>query len=331
MKSGATDYLTKSNLSAEALFHAIRFAVTLKRQEDLRRHAEEELKKSHADLTEAHAELKQSLDKLHNAQDQIVRSEKLASVGRLAAGVCHEILNPLNIISGHVQAMSLERGEDPGLMEDFDSIMEEIGRIEKITNGLPKLSRKDDIELKVADINEELESVLALTEREMELKAIEVVRSFAVGLPNFKFDANRLRQVFLNLINNARYAMPKGGVFTVTTELMAELKEGDGYVPIDPLSGADHGRNPYLRIRFTDTGTGIKKKNLSKLFEPFFTTKPEDKGTGLGLSICYSIIEKHNGKLEVESEYGKGSTFTVELPVHCAVEPQISSLHKEDI
>ncbi len=322
MKSGATDYMTKNNLSAETLFHSIRHATNLKKEEDLRKRAEAELRKSHEDLTQANEKLKQSLDKLQNAQDQIVRSEKLASVGRLAAGVCHEILNPLNIISGHVQALSLERENDKPLMEDFVSVMEEIQRIEKIIGGLLKFSRKDEMVIKPADINEELDSVLSLTEKDMLIHGIRVIRDYFAESPNIKFDANRMRQVFLNLINNARHAMEKGGTLTVSTRIILEKNEGGKKikVPIDPESPDLKGGTLYLQIRFADTGTGIRKENLNKLFEPFFTTKPEDQGTGLGLSICYSIIEKHLGSLEVESEYGQGSTFIIELPINSSLE-----------
>ncbi len=321
MKSGATDYLTKNNLSAENLFKSIRHATKLKKEEDLRKRAEEELRKSHDGLTQAHEELKQSLDKLQNAQDQIIRSEKLASVGRLAAGVCHEILNPLNIISGHIQALTLERDNDPSLMEDFESVMEEIQRIEKIISGLLKFSRKEEMVFKPADINAELESVLALTEKEMLLGGIQVVREFDVALPEFKFDANRMRQVFLNLINNARHAMDKGGTLTVSTQIILIKTEGGKTfkMPFNPESSDEAGATPFLKIQFADTGKGIHQENLNKLFEPFFTTKPEDQGTGLGLSICYSIIEKHSGNLEVESVFGKGAIFTIELPIHNSV------------
>ncbi len=322
MKSGAMDYMTKNNLSAETLFQSIRHATKLKIEEDLRKHAEEELRKSHDDLTKAHEELKQSHGKLQNAQDQIIRSEKLASVGRLAAGVCHEILNPLNIISGHIQALTLERDNDQPLIDDFESVMEEIQRIEKIISGLLKFSRKDELVFKHADINEELDSVLALTEKEMLIHGVQVVRDYTALPHNIKFDANRMRQVFLNLINNARHAMDKGGTLTVNTRMILEKLEGGkkSKVPVDPESPDFSGGTPYLQIRFSDTGTGIRKENLNKLFEPFFTTKPEDQGTGLGLSICYSIIEKHLGNLEVESEFGKGSIFIIELPINSSLE-----------
>ncbi len=331
MKSGATDYLTKHRLTPDNLFHSIRFAVQLKKEEDLRKRAEEELKKSNDDLKRINAELQASMEKLTKAQDQIVQSEKLASVGRLAAGVCHEILNPLNIISGHVQALSLERPEDQGLAEDLQSIMEEINRIEKIISGLLKFSRKEAMVFKLTHMNDELESVLSITEREMQLDGLGVVRKFAEGLPPLKVDADRLRQVFLNLINNARYAMSPGGTLTVTTRLMKDQNQSGQTVriPIDPRKDPVQGEDTWVRIEFADTGTGIAKEHLDKLFEPFFTTKPEDKGTGLGLSVCYSIIEKHGGSLSVESEEGLGATFIIDLPVHCSIPSESLIVNEE--
>jgi two-component system NtrC family sensor kinase len=316
MKSGATDYRTKGSLTSESLFQSIRFAVQLRKEEERRQQAEEQLKEYNQELTRANSELQVSMKKLQTAQDQILRSEKLASIGRLAAGVCHELLNPLNIISGHVQALLLERQQDEGLNNDLESIMEEIGRIEKIVGGLLKFSRKEDIELTYVDINEELESVLSIMEKNMQIDNVQVVRDFGSDLPAIKIDANRMRQVFLNLTNNARHAMARGGALTVSTETYVkkqkqnrrktDLTASPNTIPVIQES--------FIRIKFADTGTGIKEEDMVKLFDPFFTTKPEDQGTGLGLSVCYTIVEKHSGTIEVESKPGEGATFIIDLP-----------------
>ena len=256
------------------------------------------------------------MKKLQNAQDQILRSEKLASIGRLAAGVCHELLNPLNIISGHVQALLLEREQDEDLNQDLESIMEEIGRIEKIVGGLLKFSRKEDMELTYVDINEELESVLSIMEKDMQIDNVQVVRDFCSNLPTIKIDANRMRQVFLNLTNNARHAMERGGILTVTTDTyVKKQKQNRRKTDLNtPPEAIPVIQEKFIRIKFTDTGTGIKKEDMVKLFDPFFTTKPEDQGTGLGLSVCYTIIEKHSGTIEVESKHGEGAAFIIDLP-----------------
>lgn len=326
MKSGATDYLTKGNLTSESLTKSIRHAIQFHKEAERRKHTEEMLKKSHLELTVAHKELQASLNKLTTAQNQILRSEKLAGVGRLAAGVCHEILNPLNIISGHTQALQMERGEDRNLQEDLGSISEEIHRIEKIISGLLKFSRKRDVDLKNADINAELESVLSIVEGEMGLEGIEVVREFSPDLPKLLLDADRMRQVFLNIANNAKYAMQGGGKFTVRTELCDTMNSSFSDFETNP---ADQEKDRTLKISFSDTGTGIKKEHLDQIFDPFFTTKPEDKGTGLGLSVCHSIIEKHGGILEAESDGKNGTTFIIELPLN---QPQENAFqnHIED-
>lgn len=316
MKAGATDYRTKGNLTSESLFQSIRFAIQLRKEEERRKQAEDQLKKYNTELTRANNELQTSMQKLQSAQDQILRSEKLASIGRLAAGVCHELLNPLNIISGHVQALMLEREQDEALQLDLESIMEEIGRIEKIVGGLLKFSRKEDMEFTFVDINEELESVLSIMEKDMQIDNVRVVRNFDFELPNIKIDANRMRQVFLNLTNNARHAMVRGGFLTVSTETyVKEVKQNrrksDAEAPAEEIPVL---QEQFIRISFNDTGTGIKKEDMVKLFDPFFTTKPEDQGTGLGLSVCYTIIEKHSGTIEVESVYGQGATFIINIP-----------------
>jgi two-component system NtrC family sensor kinase len=312
MKSGATDYLTKDKMTSESLTKSIRHAIQLHQEGRRRKHTEAMLKQSHQDLMESHSALQSSLNKLTTAQNQILRSEKLAGIGRLAAGICHEILNPLNIISGYSQTLQMERKDDLDLQEDLKSITEEIHRIEKIISGLLKFSRKRDVDLKYAKINEELESVLSIVEGEMSTEGITVVREFASDLPTLLLDTDRMRQVFLNIINNAKYAMAGGGHLTVRTGVNAPI-DSSGFAPENgPLNGK---KDQTMKISFQDTGSGIKKGHLEQIFDPFFTTKPEDKGTGLGLSVCYSIIEKHGGILEANSDGKTGTTFVIELPI----------------
>lgn len=321
MKSGATDYLTKDKLTSESLTKSIRHAIQLHQEGKRRKHTEAMLRQSHQDLMVSHKALQSSLNKLTTAQNQILRSEKLAGIGRLAAGICHEILNPLNIISGYSQTLQMERKDDLDLQEDLKSINEEIHRIEKIISGLLKFSRKRDVDLKHAEVNDELESVLSIVEGEMGSEGISVVREFAPDLPTLLLDTDRMRQVFLNIINNAKYAMAGGGCLTVRTRVDASI-DSSGFAP---ENGAfNEKREQTLKITFQDTGSGIKKEHLEQIFDPFFTTKPEDKGTGLGLSVCYSIIEKHGGILEADSDGKTGTTFVIELPVNQSREIEIS-------
>jgi len=210
MKSGATDYITKAKLSAESVTQSIRYALGLRKEAALRKHAEEKLKKSHVDLTLANQELQASMEKLKTAQNQILRSEKLAGIGRMVAGVCHEILNPLNILSGHSQSLLIERNKDGELCNDLTSIMEEIQRISKIISSLLKFSRQGNMEFKKSDIRKELESFLSLVEKEMQWEGIQTIRKFDSNTLSVYIDTDGIRQVFLNIINNAKFAMQGG-------------------------------------------------------------------------------------------------------------------------
>ena len=261
------------------------------------------------------------MSKLQTVQNRIVVSEKMASIGRLAAAICHEILNPLNIISGHVQVLKMERAEEKDLLQDLSSINEEILSMEKIVNGLLKFSRKGQMDLTEACVHQELESVLTIVEKEMNLQNISVVRDFDPKLPKLNIDCDRMRQVFLNIFNNATHAMPDGGALIVRTSL-AQYPENN----LKEKNERRHNRAdyindklvefPHVKIEFADTGVGIPKDAMDKIFEPLFTTKPEGKGTGLGLSVCHAIVEKHGGSIQVQSEPSKGSVFIINLPVN---------------
>lgn len=318
MKAGATDYMAKSNLTRETLANSIRYAIKFHKEQKQRQQAEALLKKSHNEMVKAHKELKASMQKLQSAQYQVVRSEKLASIGRLAAGICHEILNPLNIISGHVQVLSMERSEDESLEKDLNSISEEIVRIEKIVAGLLKFSRKGDTDFKTLRMDEEIQSVLTILNKELRSSNIHLETIFDQTISEVQADSDKIRQVFLNIINNARHAMPKGGTLTIATSKTIKpqlLNRRKTDPPAMDGEKIEEKGIPYLRIKFSDTGVGIKKQDLNKIFDPFFTTKPEDQGTGLGLSVCHTIIEKHNGYLMVESDVGKGTSFIIDLPL----------------
>jgi nitrogen fixation negative regulator NifL len=243
------------------------------------------------------SEIKTATEKLQLAQKQLMESEKLAGIGQLAAGVSHEVLNPLNIISIHVQMLLRKTIDNESLKNSLEKMQFEIKRIEKILKTLLVFSRKSDAELEQVEIEMEIDSALGLIEKDFELENIEIIRDFSRKLPNAFIDKDKMRQVFLNLISNSKHAMQSGGKFTVKTE----LKEKDG--------------TDLIVIYFKDTGSGIKPEHNDKIFEPFFTTKTEGKGTGIGLSISHAIIEKFGGTITFESEEGKGTTFIIELPI----------------
>jgi len=227
------------------------------------------------------------------AKKEIMKSERLAMVGQLAAGVAHEINNPLGsiLIYSHLLLEDLEK-EDPR-RGNIEKIVNQATRCKKIVKGLLDFSRQTEPEMKLSDINTIVKEVLSLVERQVMFHNIKVIKKLSPDLPTILLDKNQIQQVLMNIILNAVEAMDGQGKLTVETSSDEE----------------------YARIKFTDTGCGISEENVKKLFQPFFTTKETGHGTGLGLSISYGIIRKHNGKINVSSEIGKGSTFTIVLPV----------------
>jgi PAS domain S-box-containing protein len=241
------------------------------------------------------------LREIHEMQRLAVRTEKLASIGKLAAGVTHEILNPVNIISMKIQMMLMKDVDDKELLNGLHVMKNQVDRIVKISEALLKFSRmrKSD-EKKNIGINNLFRDTLLLVEKELLLKNIEIKREFEENLPPIMADANQLSQVFFNLITNARDAMPDGGTLTLGTRSDKDKKR--------------------VLISVKDTGTGIPEEILPNIFDPFFTTKKEGAGTGLGLSICYGIIEGHSGRMWAENNKTGGATFFIELPVKTKTE-----------
>lgn len=230
-------------------------------------------------------------------EEQLRISKKMAALGRLLAGVFHEILNPVNIISSHVQLLLMTVEKDSKAEEDLKSIQEEIERIVKISDGLLKFSRKANNLIEENDINSLLEKTMSIAENEMKLDNINFIKEFEDKLPKITANSDELRQVFLNLLTNARDAMPDGGTITISTRSIQ--KEG----------------NLFVSIRFVDSGLGISKEDLENVFDPFYTTKQEGKGTGLGLSTSFDIIEHYGGAMSIDSKEGKGAAIIIDLPV----------------
>ena len=236
-------------------------------------------------------------ERLKNAQTQLLISQKLAGVGQLAAGVCHEVLNPLNILSIHIQLFLRNKDQNPELKNTVEKMKHEIRRIEKILKSLEHFTQQRNTQAKKIQPALELESALLLFEKDLQNSNIGLVKDFDHELPELWLDPDELRQVLLNLIKNAKHAMTKGGVLSVSAK--AHIKKSKQFV----------------RLKFSDTGYGIKKENLDKIFDPFFTTKPVGEGTGMGLAIIHKIIEKNGGTIQVESIEQQGTTFIIDLPV----------------
>jgi len=232
---------------------------------------------------------------LKKTQEQLVQSEKLASLGKLAAGIAHEINNPLTGILTYSSLLLKESKDNSQVKEDLEVIVNETTRCRKIVKGLVEFARQTEPSKTPADVNEVVDKTLSLLEHQAIFHNISIVKKLNENLPTIMVDVDQIQQVFVNIILNAAEAMSEGGTLTIESKLDSEKR--------------------FLKVSFTDTGSGIPRENLSKIFDPFFTTKRSGKGTGLGLSVSYGIIQRHNGILEVKSQLGKGSTFTIKLPL----------------
>lgn len=223
---------------------------------------------------------------------QIIQSEKMAAIGQLAAGMAHEINNPLFVISGRIEMMLEEKDLIQPVKQTLEVISAQAIRIRKLVDQLLKFSRKTPPKFEVLNINDTIEGVLPLLSYH-KLPSAEtfINKKLEKGLPPIKGDLNQLQEVLVNLCLNAYQSMQEGGTLSIKT---ANFK------------------NQYAEVRISDSGCGISEQNLKNVFMPFFSTKKE--GTGLGLSICFNIIKNHNGLIDVESQLGKGTTFIIKLP-----------------
>lgn len=243
------------------------------------------------------SERKEAEKKMEKAQKQLIVAQKLAGVGELAAGVSHEVLNPVNIISVRTQMLQKKTKDDSNIQDFCNKTKFEIDRIQKIMSSLLAFSRKGQSEVETGHMRDEIEKTISLVENEYKLDNIEIVRDWCDTLVDISYDPDKIRQVYLNLLHNAKHAMPDGGTISVGCRAVKEV-----------------GKN-FHQFTFSDTGTGMSEEVRLKIFEPFFTTKPEGEGTGMGLSVIYGIIEEHEGKIRVESAEGKGTTFIISLPL----------------
>jgi len=226
-------------------------------------------------------------------EDQMVQTEKLTSLGLLAAGVAHEVNTPLAVISNYIQMLAKQIPPDDPRQKTIERIVKQTFRASEIVNNLLNFSRTGGAEPVEIDLNSVLEETLTLVQHPFKTAQVSVVRNYTEKLPPVLGSATRLQQVFLNLFMNARDAMPNGGMLEVR-------------------SAAHNGS---VEIEVSDTGTGIPSDNIHRIFDPFFTTKATGRGTGLGLSVSYGIIKEHAGKVDVRSTPGKGTSFRLEFPV----------------
>jgi two-component system NtrC family sensor kinase len=245
-------------------------------------------------------EIQKKTSEIMKAHDQLINAEKLASLGRMAAGVAHELNSPLTgiVTFSHLMLKRIppENTQD---VEDLEVIIEQAERCSKIIKGLLGFSRKTSAEKVFVNINSLTENTIAMVRNQAKFHNIKFNLNFDESIPQIPTDPSQLQQVFINLLINAADAMNERGQVTVATRVSSDTASG----------------KKYIEVEFTDSGPGIPEEHLGRVFEPFFTTKPVGKGTGLGLAVSYGIIKKHGGNIFVRSEMGRGASFFVRLPV----------------
>ncbi len=287
----------------------------------------ESLSKQKNEIENKNVALEATMIKLKKVLNQLVQSEKLTSLGRLTAGIAHEINNPVNFITANISPLKRDIDDISKLIDKYYSVLSECNlenqfilirktkdeikyeflleemnnlikriiegakRTAAIVKGVRNFSRLDEDDKKYADINEGIDSTLMMLRNEFKNK-VHVVKNFD-DIPNIMCYPGKLNQVFMNLLSNAGHAVKENGTITISTSI----------------------KNNQLEIEIYDEGDGMSDEVRNKIFEPFFTTKDVGKGTGLGLSISYGIIKDHHGNIEVESEKGNGTKFKIYLPI----------------
>jgi signal transduction histidine kinase len=243
-------------------------------------------------FNEMSRKMSSDIEQMQKLNEQLTRTEKLAAMGTLAAGVAHEVNNPLASISSLIQMMQAKENLDDETMEKLKLISEQIRRITQVTRDMMDFARVRPAAKSAVDINVLIETSLRLASFDKSFQKLKLKKDLADDLPKVFADGDQLQQVFLNLLLNARDAMPDGGDLRIKTA----------------------NSTTELQIEITDNGTGIDDANRKKIFDPFFTTKQAGKGTGLGLAVCYGIVTAHGGRIEVLENNPNGTSFLISLP-----------------
>ncbi len=257
------------------------------------RNRENELLLTKNQLEKKSRELELVNQELISKQNLLIQSEKMASLGKLSAGVAHELNSPMTGILNFSHFIKESHPGKQQLQHDIEVVIRETERCKKIIKSLLDFARQSKPEKKEDDVIQLLDKIISLIENHKDFKDIKIIKEFDQKTPLIMFDKDQLQQVFMNLVINAQEAMPSGGTLYISAGV---TRDGS-----------------HIEIKFLDTGIGIEKDNLGRIFDPYFTTK--ETGTGLGLSISLGIIESHGGSLELVSSPGDGSTFIVKLPV----------------
>jgi signal transduction histidine kinase/CheY-like chemotaxis protein len=263
----------------------------------------QEFNRMTASLRTSRAELERAMQTLKATQSQLIQSEKLSAVGQFVAGVAHELNNPLTAVVGFSEVLK-ETITDERVRGHLDIIVRSSQRCHKVVSSLLSFARQHPPERKLTGLNSLVDSVLELMAYDLRTSNITVVRDLAPVLPPTLADPHQLEQVFVNILSNARQAI--------------EPVQREGKIIVRTRATPTH-----VVIEFEDNGPGIRPEHLARIFDPFFTTKPVGKGTGLGLSLVYGMIQEHGGNITAQSEFGRGATFRIELPVARSTVPEV--------
>ena len=284
----------------------------LQLEEDIteRKRAEAQLKQANAELAGRETALRDALSNLKATQLQLIQAEKLESVGRLAAGVAHEVKNPLAIMLQGIHYLSKHlttNGDNVTMaLQDMDNAVK---RADSVVRGLLDFSAPSELSLNTEELNFVVEQSLSLVRHELDKYHVNVVRELSEHLPAVRLDRNKIEQVFVNIFLNAVHAMPDGGTLTIKTYTKRLTK----VAPNGGSRKADHFRigQIVVMVEVEDTGTGIPKDKVSEVFDPFFTTKSTGKGTGLGLAVTKKIIDLHGGTINIGNRKEGGARVTI--------------------
>ncbi len=273
---------------------------------DLTQRIDIQTKDELGELAHAFNDMTAQLARVRDLEERLRRADRLAALGTMAAGIAHDIRNPLTSILIFSQLMSLHH-DDPDVRQKFDRVVpRELERVQGVIEDMMELARPAALNLEPTNLNEVLTQALELYEEQAATQGVKVAREFDPDLPFCNADRKRLHRCFSNLLANAIQAMPKGGDLAVHTSLVSDV-----HAAASPAAGAPS--DAMIRVTIADTGQGIPPDHLSRIFDPFYTTK--EKGLGLGTAITHRIVEDHKGSIDVQSQVGLGTTFTIHLPV----------------
>jgi C4-dicarboxylate-specific signal transduction histidine kinase len=338
-EAGATDFITKP-INWLILEHRLRYLLRSARAFGSIRSAEEALRRAHEELEQRVEERTRELKKINsqlqeeighrrqmeehlrkaygdlkNTQAQLVQSAKLASIGELAAGVVHELNQPLMVIRGYSQSLRRNRVTEEDLVNALERIEKNTGRMANIIDHLRSFSRQSQSDFKPVRVNTVIEESFLMVGEQLRLRNIEFFKKLSADLPPVKGDSNKLEQVLLNLITNARDAIEEKRKIRASENPAGASAQDGSAGRLEVITRLSENRKDHIEVLVKDSGCGIPENMIDKIFDPFVTTKEVGKGTGLGLSITYGIVKEHHAEIEVAETGLNGTTFRILLPI----------------